>query len=356
MSKKSVFGLDERYYKNLGLKKNDIEKWEDGTRTSAKKGTYEWWYFDSYLDDGSKLVIVFYTTKWTLVPNRKPIPQVTFTLQTADGQEYFETVEIPLDSFVAAKDRCDVRIGDCQFSGDLQNYNIRFKNQKVDAVVTLKRNVPSWRPGTGYIYFGNQSEYYFAWLPAVPEGDVSADVTIDGQTKRYTGTGYHDHNWGNISMLSVIHHWYWGRAKVGDYQVISSYITGGKKYGYNKFPIFMLAKNEKIIADNAEKYLTFAESNPYTDESVGKDFYKTLVYDYNDGKQHYRVTYDREKDIEHLRAIESIPKSIQWIAKMAHIDGIYIRFSGNVRIECLKDGLIAESAEGPAIWELTAHI
>jgi hypothetical protein len=25
-----------------------------------RKGTYEWWYFDAHLDDGSTIVIVFY--------------------------------------------------------------------------------------------------------------------------------------------------------------------------------------------------------------------------------------------------------------------------------------------------------
>ena len=30
-------------------------------RTDGGKGTYEWWYFDAYLNDGSKLVITFST-------------------------------------------------------------------------------------------------------------------------------------------------------------------------------------------------------------------------------------------------------------------------------------------------------
>ena len=41
-------------------------------------------------------------------------------------------------------------------------------------------------------------------------------------------------------MFWVMHHWYWGRAKIGDYQVISSYITAHKPYGYEHFPIFLL--------------------------------------------------------------------------------------------------------------------
>ena len=38
-----------------------IQLFEDGLRTEAKRGSYEWWYFDSKYADGSSLVIVFFT-------------------------------------------------------------------------------------------------------------------------------------------------------------------------------------------------------------------------------------------------------------------------------------------------------
>lgn len=51
-------------YKKLNLT-NEVMIWEDGHRTSGKKGEYEWWYFDSKLNDGSSLVIIFFTTPIT---------------------------------------------------------------------------------------------------------------------------------------------------------------------------------------------------------------------------------------------------------------------------------------------------
>ena len=38
-----------------------IQIFEDGLRTEAKSGSYEWWYFDSKYADGSSLVIVVFT-------------------------------------------------------------------------------------------------------------------------------------------------------------------------------------------------------------------------------------------------------------------------------------------------------
>jgi hypothetical protein len=51
---------------------NTPEKWEDGIRTSGEKGTYEWWYFDAHLDDGSTVVIVFFTKFMTSINNTNP--------------------------------------------------------------------------------------------------------------------------------------------------------------------------------------------------------------------------------------------------------------------------------------------
>src|SRR2546423_3288344 len=48
-------------YTRLGIDPSPIAAHEDGMRTDGGKGSYEWWYFDAHLDDGSTLVVVFYT-------------------------------------------------------------------------------------------------------------------------------------------------------------------------------------------------------------------------------------------------------------------------------------------------------
>jgi hypothetical protein len=54
-------------YERIGLKQDHIEPWEDGARTDGSAGTYEWWYFDAHLDDGAKLVVVFFTKLFTSI-------------------------------------------------------------------------------------------------------------------------------------------------------------------------------------------------------------------------------------------------------------------------------------------------
>ena len=39
---------DEAHLQKMGLKKDEIMQWEDGMRTSGKKGTYEWWFMAEF--------------------------------------------------------------------------------------------------------------------------------------------------------------------------------------------------------------------------------------------------------------------------------------------------------------------
>ena len=44
----SIHPDDDLHYQKMGLKKGEVEIWEDGLRTDGSKGSYEWWYFDSH--------------------------------------------------------------------------------------------------------------------------------------------------------------------------------------------------------------------------------------------------------------------------------------------------------------------
>jgi len=44
-----------------------------------------------------------------------------------------------------------------------------------------------------------------------------------------------------------------GGGQLGPYTFISAYIVAEKKYGYAPFPVFMLARDGKIIADDPQQ-------------------------------------------------------------------------------------------------------
>jgi len=151
-----------------------------------------------------------------------------------------------------------------------------------------------------------------------------------------------------------MHHWYWGRAKVGDYKVISSWITGEKKYGYKEFDVFMLAKNDKILGDNSNHTLKFLPQEEYIDAHTGKPVYAKVIYEYvtEDGEQ-YRITYARKGDISRQNFVDLLPGIIRLGAKLIGFDGSYLRFEGSATVDKIENGVVVESVTEPsAVWEL----
>ena len=351
--KKSIHPDDDFHYQKMNLKKGEVELWEDGSRVIGKKGEYEWWYFDSHYPDGTVLVI-FLFSKMPIAVNGPIKPISTMELTLPDGTKYSEEVYATIEKSHYAKDKCDVKVGDCYCKGDLKHYDVLFKGKTMSAKLTLDGTIKAWRSQTGSIFFGDKEEYYFAWLPAIPEGKAVADVVYDnGKTLHLEGSGYHDHNWGNVSMMKLMHHWYWGRAKIGDYKVISSWITAEKKYGYKEHDVFMIAKNGEIIGDNSNHTLKFLPKDRYIDEHTGKPVYNKVIYEYTIEKgEEYRIIYDRKGDINKTNFVDVLPKPLSVLAKLIGFDGGYLRFFGTATVEKLQDGKIIESVSDPAVWEL----
>jgi hypothetical protein len=47
-------------YSNLGLTPGEVQRWEDGRRTAPDQKSFEWWYFDALMEDGTAVVVVFW--------------------------------------------------------------------------------------------------------------------------------------------------------------------------------------------------------------------------------------------------------------------------------------------------------
>jgi hypothetical protein len=342
-------------YAALGISPQSIARREDGMRTTGEKDTYEWWYFDSHLDDGSSLVLVFYTKPFVEGIGRGLAPYVSLELDRPDGSHHqWETKPDPA-GYHAATDRCDVTIGLNTFRnvewGDQLTYRIHIEEGPMLLDIDLVGQVPPWRPGTGYMYFGEQDEHFFAWLPSVPQGSVVVDLVLDGVQETLTGVGYHDHNWGDVAMTKLINHWYWGRAQAGAYSIVASYITAEAKYGSTEIPIFMLAKDGAIIADDPSR-VRFSLEGEEVDAHSGKPFAQVVTYEYEDGADRYVIRYQRQSTIVDERMVDRVTGAKHLLAKLARFDGAYLRFTGDVELEHFVDGQAVEKVADPGIWEL----
>lgn len=337
------------HYEALGLNPTMVEPWEDGSRTDGSPGTYEWWYFDFNLDDGSTLVIDFLDKNPTS-PQTGLEPSVTFSLDAPGKSSVSRTVSAGASEFSSSRERCDVRIGPCTTRGDLHEYALHFEADGVRADLSLRGTVPPWRPGTGVSLFGPSK--YFAWLPSVPQGRVEGTLEIDGRVVSVTGVGYHDHNWGNASLLDLVHHWYWGRAQVGPYTVIASWITATPAYGGVDLPVFLLARDGAIVAEDGTR-VRFTARDTKTDSYTGKPVAGTLVYEYDGGDTVYRITFQRAKDLVSTKFVDTLPVLKGFLARLAGFDGAYLRFGGTITLERFEHGALAETvSQDSGVWEL----
>jgi len=218
-----------------------IAIWEDGRRTPKSADTFEWWYFDGLLDDGT-VVVVWFGDNWFYGSHNRAVT-IELTPPGKPTRRVMRTFE-ELGSF--SSDRADIKIGPHQFKGDLDTYFIHVDPAQTGGVgcdLTLRRRVASYRPATGYIEAGKQ---FFAWLVPVPEGAVTGTLTVDGVTRQVTGSGYHDHNWGNISPAKLFDNWWWGRGRSGEHTIIASEIHGKSAVGGTSIPLFFIGDEHQV--------------------------------------------------------------------------------------------------------------
>ena len=220
----------------------EVEPWEDSLRTDPTGNSFEWWYFDASFSDGSTAVIVF-STKNILNPGGKADPNVSIIITTPDGSKISVDDSPGIKNFTASQKILDIKVGNSYARGDLSQCFIHFEKDGIGADLTFTSKAPAWRPGSGKMYFDSEKEKYFAWLPAIPFGDVEGSLTYNGKKIKVNGTGYHDHNWGNVRLDKVMTQWYWGRVRIDEYTVIFSQMLSAPKYGSTKVPVFIETRN-----------------------------------------------------------------------------------------------------------------
>lgn len=330
----------------LRLNDDHVEAWEDGFRTGGEIGTFEWWYFDSQLDNGAKLVFSFFAKE--MLELESPLnPSADIELTLADGRYISKEVRVPASEFRCSTERCDVNIGACYFRGDLQHYEIYFACDDVECKVTLDSLVKPWRCGSGYV----GEDDYMAWLPAVPCGKVHVDISFGDEHFSVGGDGYHDHNWGNRPMPLLVNHWYWSRGVVGDYIVLTSYSVLAKEHNYISYPTFYLAQRGEVLADKLE--FCRVETEDYQlDEVTGTPVPTIQRYIFDDGVKKFVLTYRKGDKLMDVRLIDTMHGDLRQIAEAAGFNGSYLRFTGVATVERHENGQLVDSQTGDNIWEI----
>lgn len=221
-----------------------VQLWEDGARTDDSKNQFEWWYFDAELDDGSLVVAYFYKVHFL-----KDQYFIGFNYTSPEKEDFFRLKYFKKNEVSFQSDSCSVSMNQNSFSGNLESYNITIDPNDFDGFgfdLKLQSLVSPYRPQDGVIRAGSD---YFAWLAAVPNGNVNGTIIVDGQEKKIKGSGYHDHNWGNTPLQKLFKSWTWFRGKAGPYTVILAELNATESRGGFDIPILFVADENKVLVD-----------------------------------------------------------------------------------------------------------
>ncbi|OZG69214.1 Hydroxyneurosporene synthase (CrtC) [Bifidobacterium eulemuris] len=317
---------DPKDYVRLGVNPEHIETWEDGRRSTSAKGMWEWWYFDAILDDGTKVVIQFFTKSGAHLYSGKDHPRFTIKVTLPDGTEYMREPKFQVSEASWGERQCDVRYAAHRFSGDLKDYDIHVEPiDGLGADLHLHSLSKPYRPGSAYFEFGSPDRFY-TWFCAVPKGEVSGALTIDGKRVEAHGYGYHDHQWGNVNFLKEWNHWVWARQSFDDCSMLVFDMVANEKMGHARFPIvFIQDENGDLIFENTRN-VECEVLEDYHDEVSEKDYPKAIHYVFrNDG-----VTADytlRMNEIIECNGRNNLPWIKRTVAGLNGLDPAYTRYS-----------------------------
>ena len=250
----------------------DLAVKEDGRRVALVDSTFEWWYFDTIMDDGSTCVVNF-LSKRPFVPG-PTAPILQFNIGTPSGKYLQSEASLPANTYSAATDHCDVAMGKSWVKGDLHAYTIHAEGvaegsgTPMQADLTLRRVVPGWRSGP----FLTPEEAATLWLGeqvVIPSGTVEGTLTYDGVTHKVRGSCYHDHQWGGAGAghaaatpQLALKYWYWGRVQAGDHAVdvaqVYGSVDGGPTVPVTTFWTF--ARGTEITYDDTLWALTVTQN------------------------------------------------------------------------------------------------
>jgi hypothetical protein len=146
---------------------------------------------------------------------------------------------------------------------------------------------------------------------------------------------------------------------VGPYSFVTAYITVAKHYGYAEFPLYMLARDGRVVADDGAR-VAFSRSGSEIDHHTGKPVPDQMSFEYVDGGERYVLTYRREHTLVSQTLIEFASGMQKLLAEIVRYPGGYLRFTGPVALDHYRDGEVVEHHEQlgsfeECYWQRTIH-
>ncbi|KAH7154135.1 hypothetical protein DER46DRAFT_638147 [Fusarium sp. MPI-SDFR-AT-0072] len=119
---------------------------------------------------------------------------------------------------------------------------------------------------------------HFSWFVAVPGGQLTGEVTVNGTKTKVEGNAYHDHNWGNVPMEKILDNWLWGHADVGGLSIVSASVRFRQNCGGREVPLLFIVRGNEVLVDVSDDQLVCLEGVKIAQPDTGKPTSSDCIY------------------------------------------------------------------------------
>lgn len=101
--------------------------------------------------------------------------------------------------------------------------------RRMTGKVTYESLAAEWSiPGNQYYQANNAPDQYHRWVVHIPRAKTTGHITVDGPEGHLEldidGYGYHDHNYGTVSLAATVKRWFWARGADHEHTVIAAHL------------------------------------------------------------------------------------------------------------------------------------
>ncbi|MGM9525150.1 MAG: lipocalin-like domain-containing protein [Peptococcaceae bacterium] len=356
-------------YEKFGINPDKLEAWEDGRRETADEvGHGEVWYFDCSFDDKTTLVFGFRPKSHEQDNVAGDSPNVSINYTDESGKTFIDYRRYDVKDTQMSKDACNLKFGPSTLISPKawETYDVHIEPE-ADCEVTLDGKTSTrhesaldlhfeaitkpFRPGTGYISFGEHNEYYCTFI-CITRMKVTGRMTINGISKEVTGSAYYNHQWQNTNVMTLFHHWLWGRQNIGSYNVLIYDMVAAECFDFTHIPLFTVddEQGNRIFENTTDDGVTVNVSDSYVQAGTGKRYPKEIAYTFE--KPGIKVQYEiyNPKEITVIDFYGQQSDAGKQMFDKLHVRPAYTRYLADSRLTIIRDGK-SETTSGPILYE-----
>lgn len=287
------------------------------------------------MDSGGWLIVYFFkfripvAQKWGLI----------VTHVEPDGKRHFFKAEIPENEIETRPGSAYIRLGKNVFEGSAPNYRASLDVGGLKADLKFSNKVPTWRPGSGVMYYTEDESVFNEIGVMLPMSRVTGKLVYDGVTIDTAGWGYGDRAFTNLNyfkqneMIYAVRGFPKKNDRAKHTMSMLEYKTN-KAYGSIRIPWIIIMSEDGYLV--ATKDFQMKPADFRVDKNTGYSYPWQIEMTGRDGDCSFRLVSRADRLDEVLDVIEEFPPYLRPLAKKFFSRPVFYRFSGKVTGEIVK--------------------